>query len=633
MKRFLLVCLSLVVLGVGVVTAGGKQEAQKAAVPEAAPGNEAPQLARLVETGELPSLEQRLPEEPLVVHPLETDGRYGGSWNRVDQATSGGWYFWEPFVKLDTDTLEPMPNVARSWDINEDYTRFTFHLRPGMKWSDGEPFTSDDFLFWYNDVLMNGRLTPAVPGWLIAGGEAGRVTAPDRYTVVFEFAAPKVLFLQEQAGMGRNNQIMLPKHYLSQFHADHADETTLNAAVRAEGMEDWVQLLNAKMAWNNHERPILTAWVMETDTSAATQRAVRNPYYWKVDPSGRQLPYIDEMVWPQRADGEVMLLRAIGGQVDFDRVSRTAGDMIVLRENEARGGYNAKMLNLDSHANSLVLAVNQDFQGEAEIAELLRNVLFRRAVSVALDRDEINEFALLGLAEPHQSVLHPHAPGGSVETATAYIEFDPDQANRWLDEIGMTQRDGDGFRRLPSGTNFTLVIDAHISRTLNVDSAEILERQLRRVGLNAVVRLEDDGYVNTRRDAGQHMMMLGNNGEGVDPLRKPWEYFPMDIVAWAPLQGLHYVTGGRDGVAPSGYMVELLDLYDQVTRELDPAGRARIYERVMEIHSQQLFQIGTMTFAGFPVVVSNRMRNTPERLANAYQNSPAMFPEQFFLTD
>jgi peptide/nickel transport system substrate-binding protein len=341
------------------------------------------------------------------------------------------------------------------------------------------------------------------------------------------------------------------------------------------------------------------------------------------------------MTWPLKADAQVTLLKAISGEVDFDRVSKVAGDMTVLKENEESGDYEAKMLNLDSHANSLVLFVNQDFVGDEATAEILRDVRFRRALSVAIDREELIEFTVLGLAEPRQAVLHTSSPGGKEEFSKAYTEFDPEQAAAWLDEAGLSERDRDGWRKLPNGETLELILAAGAGRQLSIDSGEIIKKQFEEVGIKTALKLEDGALYNTRRQSGEHMISIANNGEGLNPLRKPHHYYPIEAygAAWAPLQGLYYQTGGRDGKELTGYQAELIELYEEAVNELDEGRRIELFERTMEIHSQQLFQIGTMSYAGFPMVVSNKMHNTPKRLANVYQNAPAYDAEQYFIRE
>lgn len=639
MKRVIGLVLVLSLAVVGIAVAGGAQEGGEETVTTTAAestGNEAPDLAALVAAGELPPLEERLPSEPLVVEPRDEIGVYGGTWRRVNYRTFQGWYSWEPLVKLDMDTFDPIPNIAKSWEISDDYTTFTFHLREGMKWSDGAPFSAEDLMFFYEDILMNEELTPGKPAWLSTGGEPVKMSAPDAYTIVLEFAGPKILFMQEQAAMGRPNYIQTPKHYLSRFHPTYADADELQALLDAEGMDSWVQLMEAKRSFNeNPDLPVLTAWDLETDTSAELQVATRNPYYWKVDTEGKQLPYIDSMTWPVSADAQVTLLKAISGEVDFDRVSKVAGDMTVLKENEESGNYQAKMLNLDSHSNSLVLFVNQDFVGDEATAEILRDVRFRRALSVAIDREELIEFTVLGLAEPRQAVLHTTSPGGKEEYSKAYIEYDPQQAAAWLDEAGLSERDRDGWRTLPNGETLELILAAGAGRQLSVDSGEIIKKQFEEVGIKTALKLEDGALFNTRREAGEHMITIAGNGEGLNPLRKPHHYYPIENYgpAWAPLQGLYYQTDGRDGKTPTGYQAELIEIYEEAVNELDGSRRIELFERTMEIHSQQLFQIGTMSYAGFPMVVSNKMHNVPKRLANVYQNAPAFDAEQYFIRE
>jgi len=632
--------LGLLLLTGAIIVAGGQQqepagqEPSPAAEPAESPAVEleAPVLTEMVAAGDLPPLERRLPENPLLVQPLNSEGKYGGTWDRINFRLFQGWYSWEPFLKLNKETMEPMANVAESWDVNDDFTEFTLTLRKGMKWSDGETFSTEDLRFWYEDIFMNDEMTPAKPSWLKTGSGPVKLQVIDEQTFKLIFAEPKLFFFNEQAAMGRCNGVIIPAHYLKQFHPKYADAAELDKVLKDNSMDSWVQLMNAKMATNtNPDKPVISAWDLETDSSAELQVAVRNPYYFKVDPSGRQLPYIDEMVWPVQADSQVTLMKAIAGEVDFDRVSKVAGDMPLLKKNEDSGGYTAKMLNLDSHANALTLFVNQDFVGDEASAEILQNRKFRQALSVAIDRDEVIEFTVLGLAEARQAVLHDNAPGGSSEFSKAYTEFDPDQANTWLDEIGLQERDGDGWRKMPNGETFFLIISVDGGRQLSVDSGEIIKKHFESVGIKTALKPEDGALFNTRRNAGEHMITVGNNGEGRNPLQKPYTYFPVNTgVSWAPLQGAYYASDGKQGNPLEPLQQELIDIYEAASVELDGDKRAEMFHEVMAMHSENLWQIGVMGYAGFPMVVAADMRNVPERLANVYQNAPAMFPEQYY---
>ena len=634
MKRTLIVSM-MMVLALGFTFASGDAEETTAGTTSSVSDMEAPELTALVESNALPKVEDRLPQNPLVVEPLDSLGKYGGTWNRANSLLFVNWYSWEPLVKLDLETLEPIPNVAESWSISEDYTTYTFKLRAGMRWSDGTPFTSDDVLFWYNDIVGNQEMTPSTPSWIRSGKQLANITAPDEVTVVIEFAAAKLFFLNEQAAMGIANQMLVPKHYLEQFHPAYADADELSQKIKDGGMESWVQLMQAKIAYaTNPDIPVLSAWDLETDSSSELQVAVRNPYYWKVDTAGRQLPYISEMVWPLKADDQVRVMKAIAGEIDFDRVTKVAGDMTVLRKNEEAGGYRSSLLQMNSLSNALTLCVNQDYQADEEIANVLRNKKFRQALSIAIDRDEVIEFTVLGLAYPRQSVLHNNAPGGDEKYSTAYIEYDPAKANSWLEEVGLTKRDSDGYRLLPNGESFLLVLSASSQRQLSIDSGEIIKKHFEGVGIRTVLRPEDNALFNKRRGNGEHMITISNNAEGLNPLQRPQHYFPVSASAvWAPLTGKYYSSGGSVGNAPDALQQQLLDYYEQASVTLDPDDRAVIFSEVMDLHSENLWQIGVMSYAGFPMVVTNRMKNVPEVIINAYANAPAAFAEQYYIDE
>jgi peptide/nickel transport system substrate-binding protein len=634
MKRTL-VLLTMILMAAGLVFAGGEGEAPASATEATSGDMEAPGLASEVAAGTLPEVQIRLPDSPLVVEPLDSLGKYGGTWNRANALLFVNWYSWEPLVKLDLETFEPMPNVAESWSISDDYTTYTFKLRKGMKWSDGEAFTSEDVQFWFDDIIANKEMTPSSPAWIRSGKQLATITTPDQLTVVIEFPAAKLFFLNEQAAMGRGNAMLVPRHYLEQFHPAYADAAELAKMVGDAGMDSWVQLMQAKITYaTNPDIPVLTAWDLETDSSAELQTATRNPYYWKVDTAGRQLPYIDEMVWPLKADDQVRVMKAIAGEIDFDRVTKVAGDMTVLRKNEASGGYRSSLLQMQSLSNALTLSVNQDFSADEGIAAVLQDKKFRQALSVAIDREEVIEFTVLGLAKPRQAVLNDGAPGGDPKYSNAYVEYDPEKAKSWLDEAGLAKLDSDGFRLLPNGEPFLLILSPSSQRKLSIDSGEVIKRHFEAVGIRTVLKPEDNALFRKRRDSGEHMITIGNNAEGLNPLQRPFCYFPVSKTAvWAPLTGSYYSSGGSVGNPPDGLQQELIDYYEEASVTLDPVARAEIFGKVMDLHSENLWQIGIMSYAGFPMVVTNRMKNVPEVIVNAYANAPAAFAEQYYIDE
>ncbi|MDP9353226.1 MAG: ABC transporter substrate-binding protein, partial [Chloroflexota bacterium] len=308
---------------------------------------ESPKLAG----GNLPAVQERLPKQPMVLQPVKSVGKHGGTWNTALKGTSDtAWLVrtigyenlvrWKPNVKNFTAD-EIIPNIAESVDMNEDGSEYTFHLREGMKWSDGKPFTADDIMFWYEDVLSNEELTPSVPSWLTAADKPVTVERVDDVTVVFKFAGPSGLFLSRLATPVGEAPTNYPRHYLQQFHKKYNPQ--VEAQAKQAQLDSWADLFTSKVsAWENPDKPVLNAWQLTKAVGDATQQltAERNPYYWKVDTEGNQLPYIDTVAYRVTDDVEVMVLQALNGEIDFmDRHINALANKPVFFENQEKGNY------------------------------------------------------------------------------------------------------------------------------------------------------------------------------------------------------------------------------------------------------------------------------------------------------
>jgi len=263
--------------------------------------SEAPILRTKVAAGELPPVEERLPKEPMVVEPIEEIGQYGGNLRTAclgtaDVATIYVPFLTEPLVRWDRTGTVVIPNVAKKWSISKDARTYTFYLRKGMKWSDGTPLTADDILFWYKDIALNKELTPVFYSWLTTGGEPVEVKKIDDYTVQFRFSQTNVLFLKNVAFQGSMpwSNMITPKHYLKQFHPNYVPKEKLITMTKEAGFDHWFQLfLDKKDYVQNSAYPVITAWQSTGSMAGRTLHTLkRNPYYWKVDPHGNQLPYL-----------------------------------------------------------------------------------------------------------------------------------------------------------------------------------------------------------------------------------------------------------------------------------------------------------------------------------------------------
>jgi len=463
-------------------------------------------LASEVEAGNLPPLEERLPEEPLVVGPgvllSEEDlpdwqpGVHGGTLQTAFTSAfglSGEMYVMnlEPIIAAPGIDVEGFyGNLAESFEVNEDATEFTFTLREGMKWSDGEPVTTEDVAFVFNDLYNNEEYGTFPNKFRSASGTPAELEVVDDYTFRLVFDTPSGGILRDLAitGWTSYNDMIKPQHFLAEYHPAYANVDELASKLEAEGLgeDEWVTLFTNVDCLQNQimqEKcigfPQLTPWLV-SELSESGTIMTRNPYYWKVDTEGKQLPYLDRLVAQVFGDGEMVNLGAIAGDIDF-LYGTQYSNFPLYRENEEEGGYVTIPLIL--HADPTALYI-QTCNADPDYIEVAGDVRFREALSHAIDREEIIDVIYLGL--------------GEVPTWVP-AEFDPDLANQMLDEMGMDQRDGDGFRMAPDGDPFTFFIEVSPVRPDMIPVGELIVDHLATYAdIRAELRQEDPNVKDER---------------------------------------------------------------------------------------------------------------------------------------
>ena len=432
--------------------------------------SEAPMLAALVASGDLPPVEERLPKNPLVIQPADGIGKYGGTWFRAFTGPADGQNMERPMkdhlLFYDTGMTKPQPNIAESWTVNDDATVFTFTLREGLKWSDGDDFTTDDIMFWYDHILLNDDLNPVTPAWAVHGGEivkyealndlTFKVTAPKSYGIFVQFMASVIVAGPHTRGDSGGGGYA-PSHYLEQFHPDFVGLEQANATAADAGFDNWAKyFLDRNHANANPDSPMMTAWRVTQSINTSEWAFERNPYYYAVDTAGNQLPYMDKVVLTLAENLEVLNLRAIAG--DFTVMGRhiDISKLPVFLENADKGDFRVQFWR-QPESGIANIYFNESWDGDAELASFLGNVEFRRALSMGIERDQINEVFFLGLGQTSglcKGFADPSNPGQYV--GEEYVQFSADKANGMLDAIGLDKKDSDGFRLLPSGKRLTL---------------------------------------------------------------------------------------------------------------------------------------------------------------------------------
>ncbi len=609
--------------------------------------HEAPALDDQVKAGKLPPVDQRLPEQPLVVPVVEKIGEYGGVWRRafLGPADANNYVrvVYDGLFRFTPDGAEIEPKLALGAKSSDDYKVWTILLRKGARWSDGAPFTADDILFWYKDVIQNKDLTPSLPTWIRnTDGTAAKVEKLDDYTVRFTYDRPATLFLQEianQDGPDLSYAMFLPAHYLKQFNPDYTPKEQLDRLAQAASFRSWTELFAQKATpTSNTERPTMAAWMPVSRVSDPVFTIRRNPYYIGVDKDGNQLPYIDEVRFTYFADQQALNLAAIAGDFDMQARHIQMTNYPVLKEQEKNGKYRVLIWPTFGGSDA-VIAFNTTYQADPAIGKLMATKDFRIALSYAINRDEIKELVFLGLGEARQAVpapTHPYYPGK--EWAAKYTEFDRDKANKMLDALGLTKRDPQGIRLMDNGKPATIEISVVPAFGAWPDVAQLIAQDWQAVGIRAVVQIRERALHQKMRESNELMTEIWNEdttafpftgGSKLDPRNSP-----LQTLTLGPLYYRWLNSGGKEGVEPTEPLKRIMALIDTARRE-GRDGQIKAAQELFQIWADNVFEIGTVGLTPMVqgvVVVNSKMHNVPTTIGNDW---PLRTPgnartEQFF---
>jgi peptide/nickel transport system substrate-binding protein len=626
---------------------GSQVVTDPAAIPKSF--KEAPELAELVKQGKLPPVAQRLPAEPLVLKPLKQVGRYGGTWRRGfvgpgDGENGNRIQASDKLLFWDYTGNKIIPSIAKSVVMSEDgkVTRVT--LRAGMKWSDGTPFSADDFVFWFEDIYGNREIVPTGIADMSPGGKPGKIVKIDPTTVEFQFEVPYFLLMEMLAGdtligggmsvgmyQNRSFGCYAPAHYLKQFLPKYSSEAQVNARARQEGFENWLRMVNNKKDWNlNPELPVLGPWRTVRPINTPTWVMERNPFYYAVDTEGNQLPYINQIVMTLAEDLEVLNLRAMAGSYDLQERHIDIAKLPVILENRERGNYDLH-LDLAFNGSDSTIHFNQSYTADPEIAKWLTNADFRRALSLGIDRNQMNETFWLGLGTPGSVVCteeSPYNPGR--EFRKLWSTHDPKNASAMLDKIGLNKKDGEGYRLRTDGKGrLRLELTTYVGFMPFTQIAEMIKLQWAKIGIQADVSELERSLLNSRR-ANNETQISMEIMWGTENMyaHSPVNLFPYDPTsAVGPLYGRWFATGGSAGKTPPGRLKELLQLY----REGFSAPEKQHYElgkKIWRIAIEEQYVIGTVGLAPGIMglrVVKNSIGNVPGRMFNG---SSTLHPKQ-----
>ena len=573
-----------------------------------------------VAAGALPNIESRLPINPRVIDLQSMDrepGRQGGTVRMLVGGQRDVRYIpihgYARLVGFDQD-LNLGPDILESYTVEEGRI-FTFYLRDGHKWSDGSDFTSDDFAYYWNDVILNLNLKRGGPPTdFKAHGQVCQFEVLDRLTVRYFWDNPAPQFLPRLADPVPLT-LMLPAAYMRQFHEDFQEPDILAQHVEKHRVSDWKRL-HTKMSRQNRpenpDLPTLLPWRPRTAPPAEQFVFERNPYFHRVDEQGIQLPYVDKVVL-NVSSSEIITAKTATGESDLQVTGIGFPDYTLLKESEARHPLKVSLWKR-TQGSSVTLLPNLNYNDDVWRG-LFRDLRVRRALSLAINREEINKVIYYGLGQESADTVLPESPLFRPEYAQAWSFYDPDQANELLDAAGLQDRDIYGRRLLPDGRPANIIVESSGESTLETDVLELVKDHFRDVGLSLFTRVSQRDIFRSRATGGNVMMAVWQGLDNGVPTAdmSPAELAPTtdDQLQW-PVWGLHHMSAQTSGKAPDMPEVEkLLALFYDWKQSMTSAERERVWQEMLKIRADQVFSIGTVNKALQPIVRSSKLRNVP----------------------
>lgn len=591
---------------------------------------QSPMLDALVADGALPPVAERLPSNPMVVEPVESIGKYGGTWRSgLRGGGDNGWIArtiaYEGLVRYDRNWEEVIPNAAASWEVNEDATRYTFTLRDGLKWSDGTPVTSEDIAFAVE--MYQDEEYPASGGWMDNPNNPVTVEITDDQTFTLAFEKPFGLLMDELAGVNGVTVLTIPKAYCSQFHERYNPEAP--AMAEEMGYESWSLMMTDKCGWGwetqrwaNPDLPTINAWIVKEPLTGTATRVVweRNPYYFKVDPEGNQLPYIDTLDMRVSESVEELTLLALNGEIDFqDRHITTNISKPLFFDGQEQGDYR---IGDNVQASAVTMLVQLNFNHDDPVKrELFQNKDFRIGLSHAIDRQEIIDVVFTGQGEPFQMAPRPESPFYDEEMAKQYTEFDPELAIQHLEAAGLTEVNGDGIRLMSDGRPAQVVIDVISAlRPEWLDILEIMQLQLAEVGIDVEINNIDRTLFYEKRPGNDYDAQVWAGDGGLDVVQEPRYYFPYSPESVWAYKWQAWYNGTEDEIAeePVDWAKEQMALYDEIKAEPDPARRTELMKEILAITKEQFPVIGVSLMPDGYYIAKNNLRNVANDMKHAW---------------
>jgi peptide/nickel transport system substrate-binding protein len=589
-------------------------------------------LADLIKAGKLPPVEQRISDEPLVVPPYEEIGQYGGIWRMAWKGPADyhayGRLIYEPVIRWPRNPKDSLqPGLAKKWEVSSDGKTVTLYFRKGLKWSDGVPWTVDDIIFWWEGIETNKAVTANPHAEWVVNGKPMTLEKVDDLTIRLKFDGPNGLVPQILAYKGNQWPMSFerfgffaPAHYLKQFMPKY------NTA-----MTDYKQF-EAKADDLNSERPAMTAWtISQYKAGDAKMIASRNPYYWKVDPQGQQLPYIDQLQYTLVENNDAIAAQALSCAIDMQYRNMDLKNFPLFNENAKKCDYRVLRWS-SSYATMVGLWPNQSYPDDPVLRQIFQDKNFRIGLSLAINRAKINSVSYLEQGVINAEPVVPDSASYVPEIGQLNTQYDPKQAGDYLDKAGLKLGPDGKTRMRPDGKPLEITVETERTGA-DLDAVQLVLADWNAVGVKATIKTETRELFNTRVFGNQIQVMVWQTGKGVEPWPDPANIVPIDNRSYiAPGFGTYYNSGGAQGEKPVGKIADGLQLWTQLKAATDPAKQLDLEKQIIRMNTEEVWTITTVGMVTVPLIVKNNFRNVPDKYSDdtTVWSPGALDPSHFF---
>ena len=574
-------------------------------------------------------VEKRVPEEPMVIMPSDAVGRYSDT--LINNNATSALDFVEDLLRefplmYTFDMMGIVPNIFQSWEVSNGAKTYVFKLRKGMKWSDGHPFTTADFMYWYNQMANNKDISPSGVQNLKVKDQHGKMTAVDDYTLRLDFVASYGIIIERICRW--RPMMYAPAHYMKQFHPDFVSKADLDKKVKDGSFNSWVDLHQDAFYWyNNPETPSIFAWTVKTKVSKQVQELERNPYFWKVDVAGQQLPYFDKLHRPYVGDQEQILLKTIAGEFDYERhnwLGQQEGYSLVI-QNQEKGNY--RVLQGGGWSDEAGVVVPNYSHEDPVLRKIFNDKRFRIALAQAINREEINNTLFRGGFKIASQPAPPDGPPyfGENKEFHQYDAYDVAKANQLLDELGLTWNADKTLRMRPDGKPMKLTVQLlNNGWAFPVEISEMYKQYWSEIGIDITIKpLGGALYWEVVNGMQYELRQQSVNWGGRRPIIAALRCDPVPVCpSWFinPRWASWVLTGGEKGEEPPEGVKKLYQLHQDFVAEPDAAKREAITKEIYAIHNEELWAFCALKKPAdfkqiYYIPVHNSIRNFAEPVA------------------